>query len=238
MDTKTATGLNLTDEELDQATRRLAFFSPTSGKKYVNDLFEFIAEQTLASLPHKRYSCVEVFTKARELIGIKFEYEELLSGLHSLVNNKRADCDKESVYTTDATFSLEREIYDKESKRVKEHKDFEKNVISKWKEEVARLYTDISKQELSALENDLREYVYRLVSQNSVESVLLYYSGNKTLEDLSKQLSTFDINKVMSKSSQRLKMIRREALPAFLNWQTTIGRNSLMGYYNQHLFYI
>ncbi|MGD2165429.1 MAG: hypothetical protein PVH50_07850 [Anaerolineae bacterium] len=81
METRRVTGLELSESELNEATRRLAFFAPSGAAEYVQDLFTFLAEQALAAMKPGAWRAVDILAKLRKITGIVVEYEELLAGL-------------------------------------------------------------------------------------------------------------------------------------------------------------
>src|SRR4051812_984547 len=98
LDAKATTGLNLSDRELDEATRRLAFFAPNNSQEYVQELYEFLAQHALASLNSGLRLGHEIYTQLSQLTGMSVEYEELLAALNRLVDRKTVACTTESVF--------------------------------------------------------------------------------------------------------------------------------------------
>ncbi|MBI5954100.1 MAG: hypothetical protein HY865_20780 [Chloroflexi bacterium] len=215
MDPQKVTGLNISNDELDQATKRLAFFSPTGSGEYVSELYSFFAEQALSSFKPGRYTGVQIFRRLHELLGMKVAYDELLSGLGNLVKSKRVHCDKVKVDDPGGTFSIEPELHDNASRRIVNQGKFEEQVMEKWRQEVSDLYPELTDREFRDLQVDLREFIYRLVSLSSAESVLLYYSGDAPLSRIVESLDIDEIDKALSHTSQKIRLIRNEMLPAF-----------------------
>src|SRR5690606_10582120 len=68
---------------------------------------------------------------------------------------------------------------------------------------------------LDILETDLRDYIYRLTSLSSAESVLLYYANHSEIDKLISTLDVESLDQVLPKRNPLLKQIRSEVLPAF-----------------------
>lgn len=215
METSRATGLKLSDKELDEATRRLAFFAPSGAAEYVQDLFTFLAEQALAAMEPGTWRAVDIHAKLRKMTGIRVEYEELLAGLQRSAAHDTISVTANSVSSEHARFSMPGWKRDEIRERTAMQSRKEAQVIDTWKEEVAELYPDLAPSEMDSLERDLREYVYRIVSYSSVESVLLYHSGQKGIDSLASDLAADSIDEALPERSERLRDIRAEILPGF-----------------------
>lgn len=216
MDPKYVTGLELTDTELDEASSRLAFFAPTGAKTYVRELYEFLAMQALADLDNGYFYPTQIHERLLKLTGIQIEYEELIEALDRLAYKGEIDCTTDRAYNNpNASFSMSHDTRANLLQKINQQTQKEKHIIETWKEEIVELYPDISSSDLDLLESDLREYVYRLVSCNSAESVLLYYSRETELDETVDQLTAGSLNQVLTDRPEPLQSIRAEVLPGF-----------------------
>ena len=229
MDIRKITGLSLTQSELDEAARRLALFAPTGSQEYVIDLYDFLAQHALAAMEPGIWAGVEIHNQLRKLTGIKVEYEELIGSLDRLVRKGTVNCSAEKAFLSHARFSLPTVVRDQLRKNLAGQSKTEGEVLDNWKNEIHGLFPELSSSDVDLLGRDLREFVYRLASQNSAESVLLYYAGEKKLEEIIRKLDTDSLDKLLPGRSDTIKRIRAEVLPGFFRTNDVVRKNFIDG---------
>lgn len=209
------TGLHLAEEELSEALKRLCFFAPTGSGAYVRELHEFIALQAFSMLPPKELSAREVYRKAIETIGNRFEFEEVLGAISRLVIKGSVHCTTERHVEPEARFRLTQESRTKVLDQVNAEKQLEREVLSNWKSSINRKYPSLKSEQLDQLTSDLKIFSYRLLSQHSVETLQLYYGDDEALTTLLKNLENQNLSDIWENAASDYVAIRIQEVTGF-----------------------
>jgi len=201
-------------EELREITRRMCYFGARGSFEYISDLVEFLCLNALAKLDPGAHHATVIYDRLCELVGFRFEYEQILAALHRLESKKSIYCADEQ---SDATirFGLDVAKISELTKAYKEQVSFEAQVLQAWQEEVQARHPGLSDEEVHLLQEDLEAFSLRLYSMHSIESVSLFFGEDENVAKLLSRMDNEGIRAILPARDSRLHAIRMYELPRF-----------------------
>lgn len=209
------TGLPLAAHDLNDVVKRLCFFAPTGSGAYLRDLLEFLTLQAMSMLPSMQLSARDIYQKLIEVIGARFEYEEVLDALVRLVAKASIHCDKDRPQDSESRFRLDIAIRNQMRDQVNSETKLERETLQEWQGQLRKKYPKLAPSDIDQLTGDLKLFAFRLLSQHSVETLELYYGNHAALAGLLQQLETRDISDLWEPKPAEYSAIRMQELTGF-----------------------
>jgi predicted nucleic acid-binding protein len=201
-------------DDLREAARKLCYFAAEGSQSYVNDLLEHLVKHGLADLPPGTRRPQEIHERIRTFARVQLEYEQVLSALGRLVEKKVVTIiDADSPAT--ARFILPIETISALKGELRSQRDFERQVLQTWLQEVKARHPGLTNDDADALIADLTRFATRLYSLHSIESLALYYGEDEKISSLIAQVSANDLRDVLPERPPALHEIRLFELPRF-----------------------
>ena len=219
MSIEEVTGLSIDDNQtLKDTLRRLAFFAADGSKAYKNALLEHLALNALSRFDPGGHSPGEVRAEIENMIGFDIDYMQVRPILCRLA-------DKGDVYITGdrndphVKFGIEVDAKGQIRDKYKKQVEFEENIISKWREEVAENYPLITDSQLDALVEDLHTFSFRVYSQHSLDSMSLYGSADERIFQKLEGFDASSLSDILPARDIETHEIRIIELPQFFRSQ-------------------
>jgi len=209
------TGLPLTTHDLGDIVKRLCFFAPTGSGAYLRDLLEYLALQAMSMLPSAQLSARDIHNKLIEVIGARFEYEEVLDALARLVAKASIQCDKERAQDADSRFRLDIAIRNQMREQVNNEANLERETLREWQGQLRKKYPKLPSPDIDQLTSDLKIFAFRLLSQHSAETLEVYYGSDSALARLLQQLEARDISDLWESKPAEFSAIRMQEVTGF-----------------------
>jgi hypothetical protein len=214
-DLTSITGIQMSQTELENAIQRLCYFAPTGSGEYVRELHEFLALQSMSMLPAKLLTAREIHNRVVASIGQRFEFEEILEALNRLVHKNKIACTIERVHEPEARFRLSIDERNAMRRQVDAEQSLERIVLLKWRETTQLRHPHLTSTDLDLLVSDLKVFALRLLSQQSIETLQLYYGDSNSIHELLARFDNAKISEGWNSGTPEYESIRVQAVTGF-----------------------
>ena len=220
------------NNELRKMIQELSFVALKGSHSYIDNLVDFVVTFSLANLSDDYHHPRVMYQNIVELTGFRFSFDQVLAALNRLKNASKIlhiEANDEQAQLYRIKPESRKDVWDKYADQMQ----LEESVIKQWEDELRSRYPDISQNEIDVLKFDLEVFANHLYSQNSIESLSLYFGDDRNIRNLLEKIGTEVLNKLLPKRDEIISNIRGVELPRFFTEKLIDRKKYIVGQLNQ-----
>jgi hypothetical protein len=176
-------------------------------------------------MPGGHHSAHEIYRKLREVLGKRFEYEEILNALKRLSSSGQIRATTQRFEDPDNEFDIPIDKRNELRDMAKQEENLERRVLTVWKTYLISKHRSILPETLNQMVVDVKICSYRILSKHSAEVLELYYGNNEKLNSVLRTVNELDYCEKSDLIPPDFEQIRRkEVLDFFLQADETRKR--------------